>query len=85
MNKPSAVLPQDARHTFDPRYSPWPQIRKARIERLLPQAMQLAGVDAWVVICRENANDPLAMHVGGENAVVYRLPTLCLRLGSWTD
>jgi Xaa-Pro aminopeptidase len=30
--------------------------------------MQLAGVDAWVVICRENANDPLAMHIGGENA-----------------
>jgi Xaa-Pro dipeptidase len=30
--------------------------------------MELAGVDAWVVICRENNNDPLAMHVGGENA-----------------
>ena len=68
MNKPSLLLPQDAPHTFTPRYSPWPQIRKSRIERLLPQAMQLAGVDAWVVICRENANDPLAMHVGGENA-----------------
>ncbi len=53
---------------FDPKHNPWPGIRKARIEQLLPQAMQLAGVDAWVVICRENANDPLAMHVGGENA-----------------
>jgi Xaa-Pro aminopeptidase len=30
--------------------------------------MALAGVDAWVVVCRENHNDPLAMHVGGENA-----------------
>ena len=29
---------------------------------------QRAGVDAWVVICRENDNDPLAAHVGGENA-----------------
>lgn len=30
--------------------------------------MQLARVDAWVVVCRENANDPLAAHVGDENA-----------------
>ncbi|MFN2386316.1 MAG: M24 family metallopeptidase [Thermoanaerobaculia bacterium] len=48
--------------------SPWPAIRKARIEKLLPGAMERAGVDAWVVICRENDNDPLAAHVGGENA-----------------
>ena len=48
--------------------NPWPEIRKERIEKLLPRAMELAGVDTWVVICRENANDPLAMHVGGENA-----------------
>ena len=48
--------------------SPWSEIRRARIERLLPAAMQLAGVDVWVVICRENANDPLAVHIGGEGA-----------------
>jgi Xaa-Pro dipeptidase len=30
--------------------------------------MARANVDAWVVVCRENANDPLAVHVGGENA-----------------
>jgi Xaa-Pro aminopeptidase len=30
--------------------------------------MQRAGVDAWLVVCRENDNDPLAAHVGGENA-----------------
>ncbi|NMP16299.1 M24 family metallopeptidase [Thalassotalea sp. Y01] len=48
--------------------SPWPEIRKQRIAQLLPQAMQAANVDAWVVICRENDNDPLADHVGGENA-----------------
>jgi Xaa-Pro aminopeptidase len=30
--------------------------------------MRRAGVDAWVVVCRENDNDPLALHVGGENA-----------------
>ena len=53
---------------FDPQRSPWSEIRKARIEKLLPQAMQLAKVDAWLVVCRENNNDPLALHVGGENA-----------------
>ncbi|MBA3919102.1 MAG: peptidase M24 [Gemmatimonas sp.] len=30
--------------------------------------MQAANVDAWVTLVRENANDPLALHVGGENA-----------------
>jgi Xaa-Pro aminopeptidase len=47
---------------------PWPAIRKARIARLLPGAMDRAGVDAWLIVCRENANDPLAVHVGCENA-----------------
>ena len=48
--------------------SPWPAIRKERVRKLLPEAMRRAGVDAWVVVCRENDNDPLAAHVGGENA-----------------
>jgi len=48
--------------------NPWPEIRKQRIQQLLLPAMQRAKVDAWVIICRENNNDPLAMHVGGENA-----------------
>ncbi|MDF1505127.1 M24 family metallopeptidase [Roseisolibacter sp. H3M3-2] len=48
--------------------SAWPAIRRARIARLLPAAMREANVDAWVVMLRENANDPLALHVGGENA-----------------
>lgn len=48
--------------------SPWPEIRRERITRLLPQAMREASVDAWVSFVRENANDPLALHVGGENA-----------------
>jgi Xaa-Pro aminopeptidase len=48
--------------------SPWPEIRRERITRLLPQAMRETNVDAWVSIVRENANDPLALHVGGENA-----------------
>ncbi len=47
---------------------PWPVVRRERLQRLLPLAMQRAGVQAWLVICRENANDPLAEHVGGENA-----------------
>lgn len=48
--------------------SPWPSIRKERITSLLPEALKAAAVDAWIVICRENNNDPLADHVGGENA-----------------
>lgn len=48
--------------------NPWPAIRRERIRTLLPQAMRAADADAWVVLLRENANDPLALHVGGENA-----------------
>jgi Xaa-Pro aminopeptidase len=48
--------------------SPWPAIRQERIERLLPDALLATGIDAWVLLVRENANDPLALHVGGENA-----------------
>lgn len=46
----------------------WLRIRKQRIEQLLGPAMRKAGVDAWVLFVRENDNDPLAMHAGGENA-----------------
>jgi Xaa-Pro dipeptidase len=64
-----ALLPGQAnpRHDFTGP-SPWPAIRQERIERLLPAAMKAAEVDAWVILVRENANDPLALHVGGENA-----------------
>ncbi len=48
--------------------NPWPEIRKERINKLLPEAMKAAGVDCWLTICRENNNDPIALHVGGENA-----------------
>jgi Xaa-Pro aminopeptidase len=48
--------------------SPWPAIRAERIRTLLPGAMRTANVDAWVILARENANDPLALHVGAENA-----------------
>ena len=46
----------------------WPSIREDRIRTLLGPAMARAGVDAWVVLARENANDPVAAHVGAENA-----------------
>lgn len=49
--------------------NPWPEIRQERIETLLPAAMGRAGVEAWAVLCRSNNNDPLARHVGCENAV----------------
>lgn len=48
--------------------NPWPEIRKERINKLLPNALKAAKVDCWVVLCRENNNDPIADHVGGENA-----------------
>lgn len=48
--------------------NPWPEIRKKRINNLLPNALKAAKVDCWLIICRENNNDPLADHVGGENA-----------------
>ncbi|ARV08899.1 peptidase M24 [Winogradskyella sp. PC-19] len=48
--------------------SPWPEIRKERINTLLPNALKNANVDAWLTICRENNNDPMADHIGGENA-----------------
>ena len=48
--------------------NPWPEIRKERLSSLLPQAMKSVGVDAWLIICRENDNDPMADHIGGENA-----------------
>jgi len=48
--------------------NPWPAIRQERIRTLLPAAMRETGIDAWVSLFRENANDPLALHLGGENA-----------------
>jgi Xaa-Pro aminopeptidase len=48
--------------------NPWPEIRKQRINTLLPKALKVADVDCWLVVCRENNNDPIADHVGGENA-----------------
>ena len=48
--------------------SVWQRIRKERIETLLAPAMREAGAEAWVLFVRENDNDPLAIHVGGENA-----------------
>lgn len=67
MATPLTAQMPSARHDFSGP-SPWPVIRQERIRTLLPAAMAGAAVDAWVIIVRENANDPLALHVGGENA-----------------
>ena len=48
--------------------NPWPEIRKKRISELLPKALEVSGVDCWLTVCRENNNDPIADHIGGENA-----------------
>jgi Xaa-Pro dipeptidase len=53
---------------FPPDENPWVSIRQERIGSLLGPAMARAGVDAWLLLVRENHNDPLAHHVGGENA-----------------
>jgi len=48
--------------------NPWAEIRTQRINTLLPTTLESANVDCWLVICRENNNDPIADHIGGENA-----------------
>lgn len=48
--------------------SPWPDIRAKRIRELLPQAMKSTTAEAWLIVCRENNNDPISEHIGGENA-----------------
>jgi Xaa-Pro aminopeptidase len=53
---------------FPPDPTLWPSIREERIRTLLGPAMARAGVEAWVVLARENANDPIAPHIGAENA-----------------
>ena len=66
---PAVAAPADTvRGTGFDAPSPWPAIRRERMRRLLPAAMRDARVEAWLVMLRENANDPLALHVGGENA-----------------
>ncbi len=66
----SALTPgaSNSSASFDFSGDPWPEIRAERVERLLPAAMDRHGVDAWLIVCRENNNDPLARHVGCENA-----------------
>lgn len=54
--------------SFDNKTNPWPEIRKQRLNQLLPNALKAAEVDAWLIVCRENNNDPLADHIGCENA-----------------
>lgn len=48
--------------------SPWMEIRQQRMQSLLPEAMSRAKVSHWLIVCRENDNDPIAAHVGCENA-----------------
>ncbi|MFC5193254.1 M24 family metallopeptidase [Algoriphagus aquatilis] len=70
--QPNAETTSEKQEKIDPvtywGENPWPEIRKKRINHLLPTALKNAGVDVWLVVCRENYNDPIATHVGGENA-----------------
>ncbi|KPJ81253.1 MAG: peptidase M24 [Gemmatimonas sp. SG8_23] len=65
---PSEPSPTDAERPFPEDPDLWPSVRAERIATLLGPAMRRAGVDAWIVLGRENANDPIAAHVGAENA-----------------
>lgn len=71
----------DVKNIFDGP-NPWPDIRQERIQTLLPQAMERSGTDAWAVLCRSNNNDPLARHIGCENAVAPAVFLFELRDGS---
>ena len=44
-------------------------VLRERVERLLPRAMEVHGVDLWLVFTREEAADPLAEDLGGGDAV----------------
>jgi Xaa-Pro dipeptidase len=71
LGPPTAVVHQAWAHQhlpFPPEENPWISVREERIRALLGPAMARAEVDAWLLILRENHNDPLAHHVGGENA-----------------
>lgn len=63
-----ADAPVPEARPFPPDPGLWPSIREERIRTLLGPAMARAEVDAWVVLARENANDPIAAHIGAENA-----------------
>ncbi len=65
----SSTQSEDAAEQPFSESSPWPDIRQERITKLLPEAMLRAEVDAWAIFCRSNNNDPLALHIGCENAV----------------
>ena len=55
-------MPRPAKNALeDPVNNPWPAIAKVTDLKLLRQAMERAGLDAWVVICRENYHDHLAI------------------------
>jgi len=43
--------------------------RKERMDRHLLSAMRRAGVDAWIVVTREGARDPISFDVAAENVV----------------
>ena len=43
--------------------------RKERMDRYLVAAMRRSGVDAWLVVTRENTTDPVAFDVAADHAV----------------
>ena len=46
-----------------------PELLRERVDKLLPTAMERNGVDLWIVFTREESRDPLAVDLGGGDAV----------------
>ncbi len=74
----SAAAPAQVRRsraTPTPAPTPGPTLplrvvaRKERVDRYLLSAMRRSGVNAWLVLTRENSSDPIAFDVGAEHAV----------------
>ena len=66
------------RPTVRPKLAPTPAVpqgplkersRKERMDRYLVAAMRRSGVDAWLVVTRENTTDPVAFDVAADHAV----------------
>ena len=66
------------RPTVRPKLTPTPAVpqgplkersRKERMDRYLVAAMRRSGVDAWLVVTRENTTDPVAFDVAADHAV----------------
>ena len=67
---PGAVLPQRQR------VEPVNRMLRQRLETLLPVLMRAAGIDMWLVLCREYAEDPVFFTLAPEPVNAARRTTM---------